>query len=335
MSMGHHHQLDRQRVISAYAVVALHVCAFYVTGAPVGGAAWWAANIIDSALRWCVPFFVMITGALLLPKLESGVSLRAFYWRRAALLVPFAFWIGAYLAYHAIAKNLLLGGVYDIGAAIAALWYQPPHYHLWYLYMIVPLLLLAPLLARLKPLGLWAGLLLLLPAALWFLQLSGDLPRTPLLLRFLEFMGYLLAGHWLFRARQSKAIRLAALLAIAAWGFIAYFTQQHCLQSACRFSPYYDYHGPLVVVLSLSLFVIALSCLPNHQSRVTALLNPLALGIFLIHPVFIDLGFALMPPESAPLWALPLMMLAAAGLSTAAAWVLSRIPYLRRVIQLR
>lgn len=334
----HHPELDRLRVLSAYAVVALHVCAFYVTGAPVGSGVWWAANSIDSALRWCVPFFVMITGALLVPKLEQGIAARDFYRRRAVLLVPFVFWIAAYLAYHTLVKTALLGEPYDVLAAIAALWHQPPHYHLWYLYMIVPLLLFAPVLARLRPRGAWAFLLLALPAAIWFWQLSGDVPRTPLLLRFLEFMGYLLAGYWLFAmrpcARSMFAIAAIALAVVSA-ALVAFLTYQHCQQSVCSFSPYYDYHGPLVVVLSLSLFAVLLRLMPRSHSRVIAFINPLALGIYLIHPVFVDVAFYVLPAAQAPLMALPLMMLLVAALSTAAAYAISRIPYLRRVIQLR
>ncbi len=325
-----HYQLDRLRLLSAYAVIALHICALYVTGTSVHSAHWWAGNVIDSALRWCVPFFVMITGALLVPKLNTPTA--DYYRKRAGLLIPFGFWIAAYIAYHFIAKTLLLGEPYDASQTLSNLLTQPPHYHLWYLYMILPLLFIAPFLARLanKPAAIL--LILALTISLQLAQLYELAPRTPLMLRWVEFIGYFLTGHWLF-AHKPRAIW--ALPCVPAIALIAALTYQHCTSTECNFSPYYDYHGPLVMLLSLPLFAAASRWLPNTENQTVNHLTPLALGIYLIHPVFVDIAFYMMPFASAPLIMLPAFIIAVALLSTIAAMMLNAIPYLRRVIQLR
>lgn len=333
-----HFALDSLRLISAYAVIALHVCAVYVTTASVGSVHWWAGNLLDSALRWCVPFFVMITGALLLEK--PATPLAQFYRKRASILLPFAFWIAAYLLYHALGQ-WLLGGQYDTAAAIALLLSQPPHYHLWYLYMIVPLLMLVPALRSMASSKRALMLMLCVPAAVWFAQLLELIPRTPLLLRWLEFMGYLLAGHVLFSQRFALPQRWLGLACVAAISVIAALTYQFCSSNECTYSPYYDYHSPLVMLLSLCLFALWLQRLRErgepaaNKARWVSRLTPLALGIYLIHPIFIDMAFYIAPPSFPPLAMLPVMIVLVSLLSAASAALLHRIPYLRRVIALR
>ena len=58
---------DSTRVLAALAVVMLHAAVPIVAGpAALGSPAWWAGNLYDALVRWCVPAFVMVSGALLL-----------------------------------------------------------------------------------------------------------------------------------------------------------------------------------------------------------------------------------------------------------------------------
>lgn len=57
---------DYLRLIATFAVVVLHVSASNWYGADVHGLAWQSFNFYDSATRWSVPIFVMISGALFL-----------------------------------------------------------------------------------------------------------------------------------------------------------------------------------------------------------------------------------------------------------------------------
>src|SRR3954447_23076195 len=76
--------LDLARVLAIGAVLAVHEA-----GAAVGARrpgepadpAWWAANVLDAASRWCVPVFVMVSGALLLDPRRTERP-REFYRRR-------------------------------------------------------------------------------------------------------------------------------------------------------------------------------------------------------------------------------------------------------------
>ena len=84
--------LDNSRLIATFAAVFLHVAAGVVVYSNPGSQYWWAGNIYNSFVRWCVPVFVMVSGALLLNpnKMES---METFYKKRLSrILIPLLFW---------------------------------------------------------------------------------------------------------------------------------------------------------------------------------------------------------------------------------------------------
>ena len=56
--------LDCLRVIASFAVVLIHVSAWFALNRPLVGVNCY--NILGDMVRWCVPIFVMISGALFL-----------------------------------------------------------------------------------------------------------------------------------------------------------------------------------------------------------------------------------------------------------------------------
>jgi surface polysaccharide O-acyltransferase-like enzyme len=122
------------------AVVWLHVCADVLLKPDVGLAEWWTGNIADAASRWCVPMFVMLSGALLLSD-RKPLSPREFYIRRAARLLPaLIFWTALYLAYRRLRDHTSLMELLKDTVK------GEPYFHLWFLYMIVGLYAVTPLL---------------------------------------------------------------------------------------------------------------------------------------------------------------------------------------------
>ncbi|KAG1261821.1 hypothetical protein G6F65_014792 [Rhizopus arrhizus] len=138
-------RLDAARWLAAVAVVLLHSAALIVSDpAAYGGGAWLAANLYDSAARWCVPVFVMVSGALLLDPDKPQDALKFYSRRMARICAPLVFWTLFYLTWRT--------GLdwWDDGRVDFSFWPRKvvqgePYYHLWYLYMIVGLYLFAPL----------------------------------------------------------------------------------------------------------------------------------------------------------------------------------------------
>ena len=60
---------DLIRVVAIFAVIVLHVAAVPVTKfKAIPQSQWWWANGYDALVRPCIPLFVMLSGALLLPR---------------------------------------------------------------------------------------------------------------------------------------------------------------------------------------------------------------------------------------------------------------------------
>ena len=76
---------DVLRILATFAVIVLHLSAQHWADTDVYSRAWQAFNLYDSAVRWAVPVFVMISGSLFLsgsqsigPILKKNVSRRVF-----------------------------------------------------------------------------------------------------------------------------------------------------------------------------------------------------------------------------------------------------------------
>lgn len=126
---------DFLRIIAICAVVVIHVSAKNFSVPKVDTLEWQVFNLYDSIVRWGVPVFVMISGALFL---EGEHRIEKLYRKNIArILVAFIFWSMLYAVKDMIftdcrwkdtLKQFLLG-----------------HYHMWFLFMIVGLYMIVPL----------------------------------------------------------------------------------------------------------------------------------------------------------------------------------------------
>ena len=77
---------DGLRAFATIAVIMLHVCAANWYTWPVTVSSWITCSFYDSVVRWCVPCFIMISGALFLDK---KINLKRLYSKISfALLLP-------------------------------------------------------------------------------------------------------------------------------------------------------------------------------------------------------------------------------------------------------
>lgn len=327
-------RLDAARWLAALAVVLLHCAAQAVSDANAYGSRdWLAANLYDSAVRWCVPVFVMVSGALLLDR-KQPQDARHFYQRRAArICAPLIFWTLFYLAW----RSLL--DWWDNGQMDLSFWPRKvaegaPYYHLWYLYMIVGLYLFTPLVRALYHRS--------QPAArrLWVVGILGvaildALYRQALgtgqgffLTWFLPYLGYFVAGRMIFDGElriPRPGLILALSVLATAWGVFTF-------SEAGRLNLYfYDYFSITVPFMSLA----ALQWIMNTP-RVPSLstLAPLTFGVYLIHPLFLDLAdrSGTMANGAGAVWGVPLQTLAVFGLSAACCWLLRQHPTTRKLV---
>ncbi|MDX9971942.1 MAG: acyltransferase family protein [FCB group bacterium] len=323
---------DILRVLATVAVVWLHVSMYAVLYNEPLSFAWWVGNVSDAAVRWCVPVFVLVSGGLLLgPRDESPLE---FYRKRLKrLLVPLLFWSGLYLS---LKFALHLTTRHD---AALSLWHGRPHYHLWYLYMAFGLYLVTPVLRHFLAIAsvtvrTWTTFVLLASsiAGMAIVYVRGW--ELPFFLLFLPYVGYYLLGYHLAQMpiRASAGMLWALLIAgivAAAWG-------------AGLYGQYaYAYVGVPALMMSTAVYSLGLQLpvspppLPTPLARGLALLSRASLGIYLVHPLFLEALeriFGLEPWRRTPLITIPAYTVLVCAASAGIALVLLGLPYLRRTV---
>ncbi|HSK26997.1 MAG TPA: acyltransferase family protein [Jiangellales bacterium] len=337
--------LDLARVVAIGAVVLVHVLAPAVNGTFVeeGTSSWWLANALNAASRWCVPVFLMVSGALILDPRRVERP-RDFYRKRMTRIgIPLVVWTVVYLAFRRwfLAEPV---GLTDAGRDVLS---GTPFLQLYFLFVLLGLYLIAPFLrivlrhtTRRMQAGFAAvmlGLGVVDQAAATLAGVGGANAAT----RFLPFAGYFVAG-WVLRdmALDRRIVRIAAAAFVASVVVTAALTGLTTVPSGWGAGGRYLYGflSPPVIVMSVSALVLLRSLGQRlgtrHGGRLTAL-SGLTFGVFLVHPlVLYPLQSAWpLPPELVPFTA---VMVVHWALTTAAAlaitWVLLRIPYARATV---
>lgn len=299
--------MDFARVAAMAAVVLVHVCSPFVseTYTDLGTPTWWVAHVVDAVTRWCVPLFVMISGALLLRPKDEDVT--AFYRKRWARIgVPLVVWTTAYLLWQQWREGI---GFPDALAQVAS---GAPSIHLYFLYVIAGLYLFTPFLrtvvAHTPRTGLWwfAGAALAVGATDQLLALVDGAGGATATTRFLPFLGFYLLG-WLLTdggprnrdVRHGSAAFVAGttVTVLGAWG---------AATAEGGWGPgaesVYDFLSPNMILASVGAFLLLRACgtrlaekgPASLTNRTIAVLSGLSLGVYLVHVMVLftlrDLG---------------------------------------------
>jgi len=130
---------DIIRIVAASAVVMVHVAAPFITRSPIGSDPFVCANTFGALSRLGVQMFVMLSGALILRE-EREYTFRTMFKSISKLLILLAVWS----VFYAVVLPLVLGQELILHDVIIAFW--DGHYHLWYLFMLIGLHLITPIL---------------------------------------------------------------------------------------------------------------------------------------------------------------------------------------------
>ena len=130
------------RTVACIAVIAIHVFAgYFQMFGRINLSSWIYSDLIDSLSRFSVPLFVMITGALLLKK---NIGIKDALHRFIHIFFILIAWSAAYL----VIVNIFINGQhYTILSVINQFTGNQIYYHLWYLYMLLGLYLVMPILS--------------------------------------------------------------------------------------------------------------------------------------------------------------------------------------------
>lgn len=351
---------DALRLIATWMVIAVH-CTDPFNVSPEARLNpdynFWGA-LYGSALRPCVPLFVILTGYLLVPiREESAVFYRK---RLGRILVPFGMWSVIYNLFPWLlgmfgwgpeaVKSLFAYAPaqpdMSLVAGLKAVLLSPLQFgvytiHLWYLYMLVGLYLFMPFFSA------WlAGAQAAEQKVFWSLWLASlFLPYlyeffSPHILGlsawnsfgtlyyFSGFVGYLYLGY---QIRQGafivrRPLHVLGLMALWLAGFgITYLGFRHMTQNPAsteaQMELFFLYCSPQVVAMTLPL-VLAIQSIPLRSPSLVRLLahfSRCGLGIYLAHYAVVGVVYTWVAS-----WGLPLAarIPVSASLVLGASWAL-------------
>ena len=228
--------LDVLRVLAIFSVVMLHVSCVFLRANTVG---WYVGNFYDSLSRWCVPVFVMISGALFLQP-NKEIPLKLLYSKYILRLTgAFVVWCLLYVflfdPVYPIVHNLHHGLPFTYEYDTSFL----PKYHLWFLLMLIGIYMLIPIMKEIAR-NSTACLYFII---LWFVFTTCDMLFHYHILNceavsflfynlqvrmVLGYSGYFLLGYWLSIVKLDKVIFYVAIcifvlmsaftFGVVAWG---------------------------------------------------------------------------------------------------------------------
>ncbi len=135
---------DVARLLSAFAVVLLHVSGARLIREEIGSINFLWAAFFDCATRWSVPLFIMLSGMLFLNK-KKTLNIKTLYTKNILRMVTaFVFWSFVYNLYTAYAST------HEIKAAffVAIKNIHNGAMHLWFMFVIVGLYIILPFVKR-------------------------------------------------------------------------------------------------------------------------------------------------------------------------------------------
>lgn len=335
--------LDLLRIISTFAVIMIHVAAQNWYSTDVKSSEWLAFNVYDSLVRWAVPVFVMISGALFLNP-EREVSTKKLFSRSILrLATAYLFWNVLYALYNNGVSFGSIGGF--IGQVIRG------NYHMWFIPMMMCLYVLVPLLRKITES--WQTVryymivafvfTFVIPVVLDF-SYMGDVKAFYENANFHFTVGYtcyFIAGYYLSKVEMPKCVRaLVYLLGVLSFIMIAYLTARISMQRHRADERYYREFTMFVMMEAVAIFTFArygLSKLRLSDRSVRSLrvLAECSFGVYLVHEmlicVFRDVvGFNTL--SFAPVAAVPVLVLCVAALGYLISWLIRKIPGLGRYI---
>ncbi|MGM9477887.1 acyltransferase [Pedobacter sp. GSP4] len=323
---------DYLRVLGTVSVIFLHIAAN--TASQYGNIStvfWWVGNVYDSSVRFCVPIFVMLTGALLL---NEEVEISGFLRRRVIRVVlPLFFWSLVYILNSLngveMSAMALIRNIYTSMARGSA-------YHLWYVYMIIGIYLFIPIIGKwvrncsekemLYFLCIWLLTLFLNQPFIHKFKINIDLTY------FSGYLGYLILGYYLSKKTFKHEIRvkcIAVFLIIIGIGITAVGTYLVSKYKGEMNGAFYSYLTPNVLLIAVGVFVSFKTSNFTGQNYIIKFINKYSYGIYLVHILVLFFMPRLGLDEILvnPIYAIPLKTIVCLFVSGVIVYIVNKLPY--------
>ncbi len=309
---------------------------------------WNIVDVYQSLGRLGVPLFVLLTGALLLQP-SKNESLTVFFKKRWARIgLPALFWGAAYFAWDFLVEHQAFTSSAIIHGIL-----NGPYYQFWYLYMLIGLYLLTPILRIFVAHADSNDMKYFV--AVWFVGASISPLVGFLTTYYLDssvfvitlFVGYFILGTYLLTVQisRSKLVIFSSLgVALTAIGTYALAATI----GGGKMFYFQEYYSPTVIFASVMMFLLLNTIQPrpenikeNSHSKPNQLLKIISqntLPIFLLHVMVLEslqrgyFGFAINGNIINSIIGVPLMTVLVLFICLGVIVPLKKVPFLKRLI---
>lgn len=296
--------IDLLRVVSTFAVVILHVAASKWGTVDMKSTDWQILNIYDSAVRWCVPIFFMISGVFFLNP-EKEIKIRDIYSKYIlriviALIVTSIF----YILYLGIIDHLNIDFKFLINA-VKSVVEGNVRYHLWFLYVIIGLYIVTPILrlfiksANKNEIEYFIFIAIIFSVIVPFLLYFY--PFNRILISFnklnipsmIQYSLYYVSGYYFANVSFDIRTRYKLYLGVVgAFAFTILMTFNISINTGSANSLYYGYLTPNVMIMSFGVFTLFKEFFSKIKFstisvEVIKLLSDLSFTTYLVHDAVI------------------------------------------------
>lgn len=341
--MKHLVYIDWLRIFATIAVVTIHtsgpVVSFNLFEYPQSY--WLAGNLFEALSRCSVPLFVMISGALLLSS-NKEVPYREFLKNRASkVFIPLFGWSVIYYIYKA-SEGIF---PYSLTEFSRAFLNDSISIHFWFMYMILGIYLITPLVrifvkhASRKDLQYFLLLWIIVSIVFKFIRYFFDIHIKLELYYVTNYVGYFILGYYLSHFDLSKNKRMFAYLGAVIGGLLTFFlTYVYTVRKDGVLEGFwYEYHSPNVLLVAVGVFIFFkyfFSSRTVQLPKILAIVNQSSFGIYLVHLLVMNMVTNKISAISLmhPILAIPISVGITIVISLVISLIMKRIPVVKKLV---
>ncbi len=348
------YSFDVIRILATFMVIMIHTAGAFVASPNSSFFAFTAGNFFDSLSQIAVPLFLMLSGALMLDE-KKEITLRKSLKYALNIFVLLCLWSVFYAVTFTFLIPLLQGQEISLNLPKFITDCLMGHYHMWYLYLIIGLYLVTPLLRLFVKKSNQKILLYIIILALLFRFLpplidviSGNLFSIRIFLDYANKfkMGYLssyllyyVLGWFVTNIEISKKHRIFTYIA-GVMGFSLTFglTELFIKKDPQIYDSLYSANSITIFCAALATFVFFFYLFKgktfDKASGFVAYISKLTFGVYLIHELFRTVLEAFLMPRipNALVYILVCSTLTAV-ISFGVTFVMSKIPLIKKLIK--
>ena len=339
---------DYLRIFAILGVIGIHVVGINWFDTNVKSLSWQVLNVYSSMCRYCVPIFVMISGALFLNQ-SKKLDIKKLYLKNIfRLFIALVFWSLVY----AVFSNIIMTRSFNMSILKDTIkMFLSGYYHLWYIPMMIGLYIAVPMFKKIcedKKIEEYFLIIFLIFTTL--IPFLAKVPKLDIILgngifstsvaMVSGFAGYFVLGHYLDTYILPKKYEISIyVLGVLSLLFTIVSTAVFSIYKGFAFDAFYD-----SLTINNTIYIVAIFIffkyhvgkikLSDNIKNIIVKISNLIFGVYLIHNIFIALLIKFNIVSSSLICSLlcPLFIILVLLLSLICSFIISKIPILNKYI---